>query len=153
MAVYVKQKKDRWLPEEVALLRIGQVPEGRTLAAARAKAKTLGITLFDREGPGTRWTPDEIDSLEKGVQPPGRSQVACTYKGISLGLDVRFDDDGNMYVTQKVPGGDRRKSLLERARKYAMMKDCGQSLAEIGRRDGVSRQRVNEIIGELTIRR
>lgn len=149
MAVYVKQKKDRWTPEEIGILRLGQVPEGRSPDSARAKAKSLGITLFDREGPNTRWTSDELESLERGEQPPGRSETACIYKGMSLGLTVKFDD-GKMSVTRKKVS-DRRKKLLQRARQYAKMKENGESLAEIGRRDGVSRQRVNEIIGELSV--
>ena len=148
MAVYMKKKKDRWTPEEIELLRQGIVPEGRTLATAKAKAKTLGITLFDRSGPSTRWTPDEIEMLQHGEQPPGRSEVACFYKGMSLGLSVKFVD-GKISVKKK-DISDRRLKLLERARSYAKMKDSGDSLAEIGRRNGVSRQRVNEIIGELT---
>ena len=149
MAVYVKQRKDRWTDDEIAVLRTGQVPEGRSEMSARAKAKSLGITLFDREGANTRWTPAELTALQNGEQPPGRSEVACFYKGLSLGLKVTFDN-GKMSVVQKPASSNRRASLLERARKYATMKENGLSLAEIGRRDGVSRQRVNEIIGELS---
>lgn len=152
MAVYMKQKKDRWTPEEIALLRQGIVPEGRTPVTARAKAKSLGITLFDREGPRSRWTPEEIETLRNGIQPPGRSEVACFYKGLSLGLDVKFDG-GTMSVAPKATAGDRRKKLLERARRYARLKEGGETLAEIGRRDGISRQRVCEIIGELSTSR
>ena len=86
--------------------------------------------------------------LQNGQQPPGRSEVACFYKGMSLGLAVKFVD-GKISVKKK-DISDRRLKLLERARNYAKMKENGESLSEIGRRDGVSRQRVNEIIGELS---
>lgn len=149
MAVYVKRAVSRWTEEEIDLLRLGQVPEGRTEQAAMAKAKSLGIRAFERTGTNTRWTADELAALERGEVPAGRSPMACVYKGMSIGLDVKVAEDGTINVTRKKPG-NRRAQLLKRARQFAMMHEGGASLAEIGRRDGVSRQRVNEIIGQLS---
>ena len=148
MAIYVKKKKNPWTDEEVALLRQGIVPEGRSAVTAKAKAKSLGITLFDCTGAHSRWTREDLRKLKKGEKPEGRSEEACIAKGIRLNLEVTFTD-GVMHVEKKkLP--DRRRKLLARAKEYARRKDSGESLAEIGRRDGVSRQRVNEIIGSLS---
>jgi hypothetical protein len=149
MAVYIKKSVPRWTEEDIDLLRLGQVPEGRTEQAAMAKARSMGIRAFERTGKNTRWTTDEFDMLERGEKPEGRSEKACIYKGMSLGLDVKFDEEGRMSVVRKKPG-NRRGQLLNRAIRFAKMRDGGATLAEIGRRDGVSRQRVNEIIGQLS---
>lgn len=67
--------KKRWTEDEIACVRVGQVPEGRTYLQAASYAHKHDIPWKELRRGVCKWwwRPDEEEMLLKGEVPPNRS--------------------------------------------------------------------------------
>lgn len=70
-----RRHRKPWLPVEDALVRQSVVPEGRTLHAAKHRARKLGVHFT--MNPRRRWTDREKALVLRHVVPHGRGIGAC----------------------------------------------------------------------------
>ncbi len=81
-------KKNYWVVEDIALVKQGIVPEGRTYIQAASYAHKHGIPWKElrRKVCDWWWRPEEEDKLRNGIVPPNRSWQAIRQRKNKLGI-------------------------------------------------------------------
>lgn len=81
-------KKNYWVAEDIALVKQGIVPEGRTYIQAASYAHKHGIPWKElrRKVCAWWWRPEEEDKLRNGIIPPNRSWQAIRQRKNKLGI-------------------------------------------------------------------
>lgn len=81
-------KKNYWVAEDIALVKRGIVPEGRTYIQAASYAHKHGIPWKElrRKVCAWWWRPEEEDKLRNGLVPPNRSWQAIRQRKNKLGI-------------------------------------------------------------------
>jgi len=81
-------KKNYWVAEDIALVKQGIVPEGRTYIQAASYAHKHGIPWKElrRKVCDWWWRPEEEDKLRNGIVPPNRSWQAIRQRKNKLGI-------------------------------------------------------------------
>lgn len=81
-------KKNYWVAEDIALVKRGIVPEGRTYIQAASYAHKHGIPWKElrRKVCAWWWRPEEEDKLRNGIIPPNRSWQSIRQRKNKLGI-------------------------------------------------------------------
>lgn len=81
-------KKNYWVAEDIALVKRGIVPEGRTYIQAASYAHKHGIPWKElrRKVCTWWWRPEEEDKLRNGIIPPNRSWQSIRQRKNKLGI-------------------------------------------------------------------
>lgn len=81
-------KKKYWVAEDIALVKRGIVPEGRTYIQSASYAHKHGIPWKElrRKVCAWWWRPEEEDKLRNGLVPPNRSWQAIRQRKNKLGI-------------------------------------------------------------------
>lgn len=81
-------KKNYWVAEDIALVKRGIVPEGRTYIQSASYAHKHGIPWKElrRKVCAWWWRPEEEDKLRNGLVPPNRSWQSIRQRKNKLGI-------------------------------------------------------------------
>lgn len=81
-------KKNYWVAEDIALVKRGIVPEGRTYIQSASYAHKHGIPWKElrRKVCDWWWRSEEEDKLRNGIIPPNRSWQAIRQRKNKLGI-------------------------------------------------------------------
>lgn len=81
-------KKNYWVPEDIALVKKGIVPEGRSYIQSASYAHKHGIPWKElrRKVCDWWWRSEEEDKLRNGIVPPNRTWHAIRQRKIKLGI-------------------------------------------------------------------
>lgn len=81
-------KKNYWVAEDIALVKKGIVPEGRTYIQSASYAHKHGIPWKElrRKVCAWWWRPEEEDKLRNGLVPPNRSWQSIRQRKNKLGI-------------------------------------------------------------------
>jgi len=81
-------KKNYWVAEDIALVKRGIVPEGRTYIQSASYAHKHGIPWKElrRKVCAWWWRPEEEDKLRNGIIPPNRSWQSIRQRKNKLGI-------------------------------------------------------------------
>lgn len=126
----------RWTDAEIAQLKKGYIPEGRTLGAARAFAFQHRITFKLADSRRKDWTAEEDALLSKGEVPANRTYAACRVRAYKLG--IVFDPRAN------IPNPKWKRD--GRAEAMWVLRNNGFTYPRIGGLFGITMERVRQLV-------